>query len=369
MRKLLYLSIFSLIITLVFFLTGCPNGDNNGEEDEIETLSFESFSPRSISIENKTDKRLVGFKNTLSLNNLISGIPAYAGRHGLKRDSSLFNQTGDFVLVLITEEDFNKNRSNIAAAPVFAKLYVFYNHEADSSIVYQISSYSGGAGSVIINNPAPWNVEIRKDSPTGEIIGFAAAQTTGTILRLQIPHDYNLFPVFKRYNAAGEIYSIVPMYTTDPLTGKPFTKSFTLNDETSQVWDLSEITSTSDFKMTSGMFFVKIINDSVEAVIFTRNLWSNEVVLFASTGEQFILPGRTYLYGINVMRNPDGTYPDRTTINTSFNIGIEENMLPVLERDYKTDYIYSIRVTGSSALTLALDEVEEVGKLDIETLF
>lgn len=362
MKKLLKISALVLAVGLLIGLAGCPTE----AKDDGKGVSYESFAPRSIWVENKTGEKLVAFKGSLNPNNLISGIPAYATNHGLKKDAKLFNKTGDFALIMITESEYNKNKKSIESAPIFAQIYAFYNNEADNNNVFQISSKAGGAGRIILNNPTPWNIEIRKDGPTGEVVGYVAAQMTNTALRLEIPDDYNLFPVFKRFNPNDkEIFEVVPKYTTghELLIGRPFMQSFALN-EAPQTWNFNELASNLNFSMSSGGFYLRIQNDAGTAIRFARG--SEE--LNTSTGLKGIQQTYTNLYNIKVTRNPDGTYPEKQTVS-GYSIGTVQLMFPIPEQEYKTDYIYSVRVTGTTAATLVLGAVTEVGKMDLEAQF
>jgi hypothetical protein len=264
---------------------------------------------------------------------------------------------------LVTETEYKKNKSNIASAPIFAQIYAFYNNEADNNNVFQISSKAGGAGRITLNNPTPWNIEIRKDGPTGEVLGYVAAQMQNTALRLEIPGDYDLFPVFKRYNSyEKEIFEVVPKYTTgnELLIGKPYMQPFSLGEAT-QSWNFNELASSLNFAMSSGGFYLRVQNDSGVPVRFARG--SEE--LMTSTGRLGIQQTYTNLYNIKVTRNPDGTYPETQTVS-GYSIGTTQLMYPIPEQEYKTDYIYTIRVTGNTAATLELGLVQEGAKMDLE---
>ena len=117
-----------------------------------EDVSFQSFSPRSISVKNNTGERLIAFKGAIELSSLISGVPANASNHGLRMDPNLFAETGDFALLFITEKMFNENKNNLFAVSntPFASIYAFYNKSGDNNQVYTISSKS--AGKVDIND-------------------------------------------------------------------------------------------------------------------------------------------------------------------------------------------------------------------------
>jgi len=369
MKNLPKLAVFLLAVGLIFGLAGCPEEEKDDEKGNDGTsVSFQSFAPYAILVENKTGERLVAYKGSLNPNNLIGGIPAYATNHGLEKKSSLFTGPGDFALILIKEAEYNSKKNNISSADVFATIYAFYNHEATNNNVFQISGKAGGAGRIILNNPTPWNVEIRKDGPTGEILGYVSAQLTGTVLRLAIPDDYNLFPVFKRYNYTDkEIYEIVPKYTTgnELLIGRPYMQSFALSNESPQTWNFNDLASTLNFSMSSGGIYIRVQNDSGTAIRFARG---NEE-LTTSTGIKGIQQTYTNIYNIKIQRNPDGTYPDKQTIS-GYSIGTSQLMLPIPEQEYKTDYIYTIRVTGANAAQLVLGDVAESDSpMDLEAKF
>jgi len=377
MKKLLKLSALALILGLLVCLFGCSGGDDGGkkeEEDnktEEETVSFESFSPPSIYVDNKSGEKLVAFKGSLNPNYLISGIPAYATNHGLAKTSSvnstLFTTTGDFALILVTEAEYNKNKANIGSAPVFAEIYAFYNNEATNNNRFQISSKSGGSGRITLNNPTSWNIEIRKDGPTGEVLGYVASNMTNTVLRVEAPGDYSLYPVFKRYVPSDkEIYEVVPKYTSGALTGKPYAKDFALAaaDGTS-TWNLSEVAEKVNFTLSSGSFYLRIVNNSNTAVRFTRG----DDEQLTSMGIKGIGPANTNVYSIKITRNPDGTYPASQEI-AQLKIGTMQNPVAVPTNTYKLDYVYTITVTGADASNLALSEITESDNpLNLEAMF
>jgi len=367
MRKLQKFWVILAVVALVWGLVGCELA-----EDE-DSVSFKNFSPRSISVDNMTKQRLVAFKGDLHRDYLIGGIPADCRGHGLERKSSLFNQSGDFALVLITEAEYKKNKNKLDSAVIFGEIYAFYNHEGDNQNSFRISSKVGGEGRIVLNNPTNWNIEIRRNSPTGEILGYVASQTLGTTLRLDIPDNYNLYALFKRYNRTDkEIYEVIPRFQTaesgfEHLIGTPYMQPFALPDSVPQTWNLALLSQTLNFSLTSGGVYIRVQNDSSVAIIFSTGNGNTE--LLTSTGISGIKPGETNLYNIKVTPNSDDTYPEDQTIS-GYSIGTALGWKTLPERKYKTDYTYTIRVTGSSAITLVLGEIQEsTGPVDLESKF
>jgi hypothetical protein len=364
MKKMLKFSVLLLGLTLILGFMGCST--DAGDDDGGSGVSFASASPPSIYVDNNSGEKLVAFKGSLNPNYLISGIPAYATNHGLAKSSTLFSSTGDFALILITETEYTKNKGNLAAAPVFAQIYAFYNHEATNNNSFQISSKSGGTGRITLNNPTSYNIEIRKDGPTGEVLGYAAANLTSTVLRLEAPENYSLYPIFKKYNPIEkEIYSVVPKYTSGNLSGQPFAKDFGLaTADGTASWNLSEITVTG-FALSSGSFFLRVTNNASTGVRF----FQGDAIQTTSTGIQIINPTETNVYTVKITQNPDKTYPASQTIS-GLKIGTLTNAPAIPSQAYKPDYIYTIEITGSDASNLTLGGItESASPIDLEDLF
>jgi hypothetical protein len=372
MRKMLKLLVLMLTATLIVGLAGCSTDPDDGKDDEKEKesdVSFESFSPPSIYVDNKSGERLIAFKGSLNPNYLISGIPAYATNHGLYKKASIFSQTGDFALILITEAEYNNNKSNVGAATIFAEIYAFYNHEATNNNRFQISSKSGGTGRITLNNPTNWNIEIRRDGPTGEVLGYVASQMTNTVLRVFAPDDYSLYPVFKRYLPADkEIYEVVPTYNSGNYPNLPYAKDITLttaNGTTS--WNLGELSTLVGTTLSSGSFYLRIQNSSQTSIRFTRG--DDEQI--TSMGVRGIPAGQTNVYSVKITRNPDKTYPSQVqSADGELKIGTPQIPNDVPAHTYKLDYIYTVRVTGNNAASLVIGDIEESAEpMDFEAMF
>jgi hypothetical protein len=354
--------VFFLAAALVLMACQNPAGD---DEDGSGGVNFTSHTPPSIWVDNNSSQRLVAFKGSVNTNTLIGGIPANASQHGLAKD--LFTQTGDFALVLITEAEYNRTKNNLSQAVEFTRVYAFYNHEATNNNVFAISGKSGGTGRITLNNTTGFNIEIRKDGPTGEVLGYVASQMTNTILRVEAPGDYSLYPVFKKYNTIDrEIYSTVPKYQSGALTGKPYAKDFALpQSDTAVTWSLSEVADNVNMTLSSGSFFFRIQNNAGTSVRFTKG--DEEQV--TSTGIKGIGPTASNTFAVKIERNPDGTYPSSVQIS-GLKIGTMQNALTVPDQAYKPDYIYTITVTGADASNLVLGAVaESESPVDLDQMF
>jgi hypothetical protein len=363
-----------LLVAVALVFTACPNpagdddddGDKGGGGNNTGAVSFESFSPPSIYVDNNTGERLVAFKGDLNPNNLISGIPAYQLNHGLKK-VSLFTATGAFPLVLIKEADYNANKNNLASVTPFAKIFAFYNHTATNNNHFQISAKVGGDARLLVSNPTPYNVEIRKDGITGDILGYVAPNmTSGNIIYLQ-PEVYDIYPVFKFYIPGqnnDELYTVVPKYAAVTLEGRPYMETITFAETVlERSFNVNKIYDPGSFHWSSGGVYFRITNNSGVDV----RIEQGGVPKITSIGQPTVITGRSEVFTINISPNPDKTYPDSQSIG-QIKIGSTQNMLTIPAQVYRLDYMYEIVVNGNDNSTLTLGTVEEKEKIDLDAL-
>ena len=342
------------------------NNEENNDDDDTFVLSFENFPTASVLVTNNTGERLVAFKDTVSPAALISGITAYADNHGLKKDESLFSSAGTFVLVLITEAQYNANKSNLASfnGQVFARLFAFYN-PASNPFLVTINSKLGGSGRLIVNNPTNFNVVLRLNYPTGETIGYVPANSLNTSISLVTPGSYEIYPVFTVFNSNTlELTTIVPTTEEGAEAGKPFKWSVSLTNDNPSMVNTSEILDQVNV-MTSGGAYLKIVNNSNTAV----GLFIDSTPQTTSTGFSYINPSASAVYHLRFTRNPDASiplvqsfpYPESSVLQ----IGTSANLLTVTTQEYELDYLYEIEVSGSDASNLQLGTVTKINKVDL----
>jgi hypothetical protein len=351
---------------LVLGLAGCPVDDGNKEEGG--NVEFQSFTSPSIFVENLTGERLVAFKGTVGPNYLISGIPAYSGQHGLKKDASLFNTTGSFVMLLITETEYNAKKSNLGSSTIFARVFAFYNNTATNNNVFQISSKIGGEGRLTISNPTAFNVEIRSGGPTGEILGYAAAGSTqGNVIYVRAPEVVDIYPVYVFFSPIDqELYKVTPKYTTGDLIGKPFMKrlGFAGPNDLLHSFSMTEIEEQGDFGLSSGSAYLRIINNSGTALTFLNGT----TPVITSLGIPAINSSRSENFTLFFGVNPDGTYPDSRNF-AQLILDAGQRQLTIPSQAFELDYMYEVEVTGSNISNLKLEPVVKKNKVDLDKIF
>jgi len=212
MKKMKKILAFALVMSALFMIFSCKEKEEEEEEIKSTGPDFSSHNTDySIMVRNGTNERLIAFKGDLKADALIGGIPAHANNHGLPRNMSLFDKTEDFPLIILTEAQYNANKGNLASQKntPFTRVYVFYNKSGDNTAVYEIAEGLGGNNKLeIINASNSINVELRLNGVAGETIGYAPAGILNTTLKLQ-DGNYNIFPVFKRYNRTRDVVETV----------------------------------------------------------------------------------------------------------------------------------------------------------------
>jgi len=185
-----------MVIAMLF--GACELGKDVEDDEDTSGIDFTNYPESSAAffVRNNTPQRLVAFKGSLDERYKLGGIPASAQNHGIKKNPALFSPTPeDFPMILLTEEQYTKNKGSLSALEFspFTKVYVFFNSQGENTVRYEISDKLGGEYVLNIANPSTLNVELRVGGVAGPTLGYAPAgmQTT----RLYVGHGgYGSFP-------------------------------------------------------------------------------------------------------------------------------------------------------------------------------
>jgi len=367
MKKMKFLMLL-LAVGLMFGLIGCPEETEKEKDpgDEI-TVDFTSHETFSIRVRNNTNQRLVAFKGKPDTANLLGGIPANATNHGLSRAG--FTDSVDFALTLVTEAEFNRamaagGNQALASAEKFNVIYAFYNHNGTNNNVFEINAQSGGAGRLIMENPTAWNIELRKDAYDGLTLGFIGPFTSTQTLNLD-PGEYIFYPVMRRFNRLlGEIISVQPAFPDGVIANTPYFRPLRI-DETPIPWNFREIAQQATIKMVSGAAFIRVVNNSSEAIQFFNGILPQKTSMMRT----YLNPGETMVFQVLFPRNPDDSFSNTHT--SDFGVGVPGvgrtgNVPP---RTVTMDWLYETQVTGTNASNVTASDLTEIQKMDIEGLF
>jgi hypothetical protein len=374
MKKMLKILALLLVLGLVWGFTGCPAPDadksdkDKKEENPIDSgIDYTNYLTNfSVKVKNDANKKLVAFKGAPSSSSLIGGIPIGGGEHGLKKDPTLFASTGDFVLFLVTEEDYLANKSNLSslANKPFTRIYAYFNTSAENKLVYTISSILGGNKKIVLQNSTSYNVELRKDGVQGELIGYAGQGTLNTTFNVE-PGDYNVFPVFRKFNSSrGEIITVYPKYQGGAGDGKAKYTRFSLDDSLNEATINAATFVGSDVVLKTGSAYLVIENNHSMGI----SLLDGMQKVTTSTGGQMINSNRSLTFQVDMSKKPGGSideYLDTTTKN-QFKISSDSHDVAIPEFTFTSDVIYKITITGANPYDIQLSGITTVGTMTFD---
>lgn len=214
MKQFLKMALALLIVAMVF--GACELEFDNGGGTGDSGVDFKDYTgtERAIAFKNSNTNSVVIFASELKAENLLGGVKAGV-TSGISKSNNTawFNKTQAFPVVIITEKQYNENKKDLKKieAPL-TKLYIFYNAQGENKAIYDINGNLGGNEYYIeLTMPVSgtWNVEMRDGGITGPAVGYAQAGMMHTKLFVMPDINFNLFPVFHRWNPYMEVLDIV----------------------------------------------------------------------------------------------------------------------------------------------------------------
>jgi hypothetical protein len=359
-----------VIMLSAFAFTACDllGGNEDDKDDKSKPpadngIDYTNYmSGYSVKVKNDANKNLVAFKGAPSASTLISGVPIGGGEHGLKKDAALFATSGDFVLFLVSEEDYlaNKNSLSALANRPFTRIYAYYNADAENKLTYTISSILGGSKKIVLQNSTSYNVELRRDNAVdGAVIGYAGQGTYNTTFNVE-PGNYTVFPVFRKFNSGrGEIITVYPRYQGGAGDGRAKFTEFSLDDSLNQA-TINAADYVAGVTLKIGSAYLVIQNNHITGM----GLWDGTQRVTTSTGGQLINVNRSLTFQIDMLNKPgtnDEYFDDRTM--AQFKIGSSGYQVTLPEFTFVSDKIYSVTVSGNDPGDVHLSEITEIGTM------
>jgi hypothetical protein len=375
MNKFSKIALLVLAGALVFFscdlLNGGDDNENSGNENEggenvnsgIDYTNY--LSNYSIKVKNDANQKLVAFKGAPSVSTLISGVPIGGGEHGLKKNTTLFATTGDFVLFLVTEADYIANKDNLSALAnkPFTRIYAFYNANAENKLTYTISAFLGGNKRIILQNSTSYNIELRRDGIQGDLIGYAGQGSYNTTFNVE-SGTYMIFPVFRRFNSGrGEIITVYPKYQGGNLDGHAKFEYFSLDDSLNEATLNASNYLGTDIVLKTGSAYLVIQNNHSTGM----TLYDGLSTVQTSTGGEAINPNNSLTFQIDMAKKPGSNdeYLDTAT-KAQYKIGTPAYQESVSSFEFESDKIYQITVNGSNPGDIQLSAITEIGTMTFD---
>ena len=332
-------------------------------------VDFDDYATNyAICVKNNSTKNLVLFKGEPTLKNVIGGVKACSTSH-IKRDGNLFSTTQNFVVYVVTEDDYIANKDSdiglqtLTSAPytTFSAVYKTYNQNEK---VYEISSHLGGKYKFIVNNSSEYNVELRNDYLNGESLGFVENMSFNKVFHLE-PGEYSIFPVLTKFDKSfGEIISVYPTYASGNNAGTPRGLYFSLDNETT-AFEMNVNNMIKESKLTQSAAYIRISNNADRSCRFYIDQTST--ALITSTGEKIINSGKSLTYTIDMERTSTNKIGE-SIVAAGYRLGtvmIDDIYLhgdATTTQEYKAGYLYSYTVVGSPEYGYTVTPLmEEVG--------
>ena len=209
--KKLFLALLIGICVVVF--TSCGNSitPNTGKETPTTTdpFSWTSETNGTLKIANNTSKDMVVFNGqTPTVNNIIGGIKAGSNRFfDISDDVDDFDVGGYLVLRAMSYDEYTAKKSNLANAKIEYSAMATYGQGKKFST--EINPSYTGEFYYKVTNSGKIGMELRKDSPDGEKIGYLPALATNYTLYADSTDGLSIFPVYVYFNKkTGQVTTI-----------------------------------------------------------------------------------------------------------------------------------------------------------------
>jgi hypothetical protein len=188
MKKLLtVLAIFALV------LAGCDDGDK--ETESGNGINWNNEPNGTLVVVNNALKDVVLFQGIPSAANILGGVRASTEKtFDISKIVSDFGTGGYMTLAGITLDEYQKNESNLSAANVRYSAIVTYGQ--GRTFRAEISNESFGDYCFKVNNDGRTGIELHKDNPDGEKMGYVPALARNYTIYAGSADEITVYPVY-----------------------------------------------------------------------------------------------------------------------------------------------------------------------------
>jgi len=368
MKKVFKLGMALLIAAIVLGFGAC-NFDENDDGTTNSGVDFKSYdgAAAAIYIRNETNVRLVAFRSDVRNDQLLGGVPAGPGvTHGIKKAVFDTTKANEFPMVFVTEADYIKYKKKLTDAPIFTRVYVLYNSQAENEKHYTVSGILGGNQKINLIGNMNYDIEWRQNGIEGPTIGYAPKNMMSTNLFIQ-PGDYQLYPVFKYYNQTrNTLCTLYPTVGSGNDKGYWFEGFSARNAAITIQLDPTEALKALSETKTLGAAWLAVTNSATTGV----QVRIGNVLYTDPMGYAIINTNETLIIQID-MAEVLGTFAVDRTVG-DLNIGISGRTTKVKDGSGETsftlesDYLYNVAVTGNVQSGAHTATINLTGKTKVE---
>jgi hypothetical protein len=205
MKRLFKLGLFLTVLALA--LTGCDvlggddDDDNTGDgKNNQGTINWNSENSGTLTVINNTQKDMIIFQGqTPSVSNILGGVRAASEKiFDISDNVPDFDVGGYIILRGISNDEYEANKANLSVARIEYSAMATYGQ--GKKYRTEISPAYTGDYYFKVTNAGRIGMELRKDSPDGEKIGYLPALATNYALYVNSTADLTIFPVYVFYS-------------------------------------------------------------------------------------------------------------------------------------------------------------------------
>jgi hypothetical protein len=344
-RKRNGMAALCLAVLLVLGFTGCPTeGEDDPNNNNSENgVSFTNEGNGTLTIINNVSKDMVIFQGqTPSASNIMGGIRALSTRtFDVSDDVDDFSVGGFLILRGIALDEYNSHKTNLATAKIEYSAMATYGQ--GKKFRAEISPNYTGDYAYKVTNIGRIGMELRKDSPDGEKIGYLPALASNMLFYADSTDGYAVYPVYVYYSrSTGQVTTLKPTSQFETVTVSPRSASanqiqaYTFPADANATWDSIKGT------LSSPVAYVTVSNNvanqsgrvTIAGTSFQRS----------QTGYDTIGSGETLTYEIESTASGAQKNLVLTFYNQALQIPVKMNdATPTL----KNGYDYTVNVSGS----------------------
>ncbi len=192
---------------------GCDNGsggdDENGGGTPDGNISWNNEASGTLTVLNNTNKDMILFQGqTPSASNILGGVRATSSRtFDISDDVDDFDVGGYMILRGISKDEYEQNQQDLSAAKIEYSAMATYG--SGKKFRAEISPAYSGDYYYKLTNKGRIGMELRKNSPDGEKIGYLPALATNYAIYSNSSDDLTIYPVYVYYSKTTQTVTTV----------------------------------------------------------------------------------------------------------------------------------------------------------------
>jgi hypothetical protein len=343
---------WSLSIAILALVLGACGDLGGGDDDDDGNgnnggINWKTESGGTLAITNNTAKDMIIFQGqTPGISNILGGVSAQTSKDfDISDDVTDFDVGGYLILRGISKDEYEANKANLSQAKIEYSAMATYGQ--GKKFRAEISpNYTGDFGYKVTNS-GRIGMELRKNSPDGEKIGYLPQLATNVMLYTDSATSLSIFPVYVYYTrSTGTVTTLKPTShfesvtaTPRPLANATSIQSYYFPNDTTVTWDQIKAT------LDSPVAYFTVSNNVPNQGIFFTLAGGN--ALYAQNGYDAIGTGEQLTFELESTVTGTGKYIVITLYSGSVRLPVRfsgETDNPTIKNGY--DYTITVNFNG-----------------------